>query len=80
MRATNDQKKNISISLPVNMIKALKRKAKTDKRTISSEIEYLLEDKLMEDSNLQDVMFATISGFSDDLNDEEEDKAWAMFQ
>ena len=80
MKTTNDQKKNISISLPVNMIKALKRKAKTDKRTISGEIEYLLEDKLMEDSNLQDVMFATISGFSDDLIDEEEDKAWAMFQ
>jgi len=80
MKTTNDQKKNISISLPVNMIKALKRKAKTDKRTISGEIEYLLEDKLMVDSNLQEVMFATISGFSDDLNDEEEDKAWAMFQ
>ncbi|MDH5682593.1 MAG: hypothetical protein OEZ36_13465 [Spirochaetota bacterium] len=80
MRTTNDEKKNISISLPINMIEALKRKAEIDKRTISDEIEYLLEDKLMEDSNLQDIMFATTSGFTDDLNDEEEDKAWAMFQ
>ena len=80
MRTTNDEKKNISISLPINMIEALKRKAEIDKRTISDEIEYLLEDKLMEDSNLQDIMFATTSGFTDDLNDEEEHKAWAMFQ
>ncbi|GMT48805.1 MAG: hypothetical protein IEMM0008_0344 [bacterium] len=80
-------KKSFTFTLPIELVDKIRNIAQIEKRPLSNQVEYMLEHELKTvehvannfiiDNEIKDVMVASLSGLSDDLEDEGEDKAWS---
>ena len=75
---TKEKKKNVNMNLPEKLVKIVSDLAIKEKRSFSSQVEYMLEQVLNEEDDIttKDLMIASESSLKKVWDTPEEDEAW----